>query len=369
MLHFLWCGFARCENSYQVYELSNLEIAKWAEYYLGRKTAFHQSNWMSGKITENPHDILLGHPTWDGRTPDVRKLTGDLERNWVKDNALLPGKLSHPNTYILMPWVPEFPPSWTQQMPFWQQQLLAANKIFALCGKIWIDRTETLPQDAFQYRIKDKLVHCNMGIASQNFPIIKQKFNAIGERQILHISNLDSYKGFDITCESIEGLDTLLHVATSSLQAEPGLTEIIIQHHQDGSHKKYMINYLGSIDNHDLEFNHWVVETCDFYIHTGRMDAQATTILENSARGLVPLVTPESGFASPHAIYLTHDPDENRDIIRWALNLPESELLKRSHLIREQIQNEHNWESIYTKIWDSIIADIEVRSRIATDPL
>lgn len=369
MLHFFWCGFARCKNSYQVYELSNLEIAKWAEYYLGAKTAFHQSTWMSGKVTENPHDILLGHPTWDGRTPDVRELTGDLERNWVKDNALSPDQSCHPNTYILMPWVPEFPPSWTQKMPFWEQQLLAAKKIFALCGEIWMDRTESLPQNTLQYQVKDKLVHCNMGIASQNFPIIKQNFNAIGERQILHVSNLDAYKGFDITCESIEGLDTLLHVGTASLQGEPGLTEIIIQNNQDGSHKKYTVNYLGSIKNDDPEFNYWVVENCDFYIHTGRMDAQATTILENAVRGLVPLVTPESGFASPHAIYLTQNPDQNREIIRWALTLPESELLERSRLIREQIQRENNWESIYTTIWDSIITDIEARSHIATSCL
>ena len=92
---------------------------------------------------------------------------------------------------------------------------------------------------------------------------------------------------------------------------------------------------MGSVSNTDPEFNQWVVENCDFYIHTANMDAQATTILENGARGLIPLVTPESGFECPHAIYLTQNPDENRKIIEWALTLPESELTQRSHLIRE----------------------------------
>lgn len=91
------------------------------------------------------------------------------------------------------------------------------------------------------------------------------------------------------------------------------------------------------------------------------MDAQATTILENCARGLIPLITPESGFSSPHAIYLTHDPDENRKIIDWALNLPEQDLLHRSYLLREQIIKENNWESIFTKIWDVISQDLEQR--------
>ncbi|UZQ55087.1 methyltransferase domain-containing protein [Trichothermofontia sichuanensis B231] len=357
MLHFLWSGFFLSEKSYQEYEIANREIAKWAEYYLSQKIAFNQSHWFSGKVTENPNDILLGHPTWDLRTADERELLQALKHDWVRDNALSPDQDCHPNTYILMPWVPEFPPDWTAKMPFFEQQLLAAKKIFALCGQIWIDRTATAPVDSIQYRVKDKLIHCNMGVATQNLPIVKQRFNAIGERQILHISNLAQFKGFDITCESVQGLDTLLHVASLSLQANVGLLDIII------NGKKYVINFLGGINNSDPAFNQWVVDNCDFYIHTAWMDAQATTILENAARGLIPLVTPESGFASPHAIYLTHDPDNNREIIRWALNLPESELLERSRLIREQIQREHNWEDIYTTIWNSIVADMEARSR------
>ncbi|WP_448561962.1 methyltransferase domain-containing protein [Trichothermofontia sp.] len=357
MLHFFWSGFFLSEKSYQEYEISNREIAKWAEYYLGQRITFNQAHWFSGKVTENPQDILLGHPTWDLRTAEERELLQQLTHNWVKDNALSPDQESHPNTYILMPWVPAFPLDWTVKMPFWEQQLLAAKKIFALCGKIWIDRTATAPVNSIQYRVKDKLIHCNMGIATQNLPIVKQRFNEIGERQILHISNLAQFKGFDITCESLEGLDTLLHVATLSLQANVGLLDITI------NGKKYVINFLGGVSNSDPAFNQWVVDNCDFYIHTAWMDAQATTILENAARGLIPLVTPESGFASPHAIYLTHDPDKNREIIRWALNLPESELLERSRLIREQIEREHNWENIYTTIWEGIVADMEARSR------
>ncbi|WP_448572117.1 methyltransferase domain-containing protein [Trichothermofontia sp.] len=357
MLHFFWAGLPLGEKSYQEYEISNREIPKWAEYYLGQKIGFHQSHWLSGKVTENPGDILLGHPTWDLRTAEEREFFQQLKHDWVKDNALTPDQDCHPNTYILMPWVPEFPPDWTVNMPFFEKQLLAAKKIFALCGQIWIDRTATSDPNSIQYRVKDRLIHCNMGLAIQNFPIVKQRFNAIGERQILHMSNLAHFKGFDITCASLEGLDTLLHVATFSLQANTGLLDINIHG------KQYVINFLGGVSNSDPSFNQWVVDTCDFYIHTAWMDAQATTILENAARGLVPLVTPESGFASPHAIYLTHDPDKNRDIIRWALNLPESELLERSRLIREQIQREHNWESIYATIWDGIVADIEARSR------
>jgi len=361
MLHFLWNGYQMVESSFERYEFSNHEIAKWAEYYLSQKTTFHQSNWSAGKVTDNPNDILLGHLTWDGRPSHVRTIMGELVHDWVADNALTPVQTSHPNTYVLTPWVPEFPDIWIQNMPFLKRQLLSASKIFALCGETWMQRTLECKDASIQSQVKHKLVHCNMGVASHNFRITKQNFNPIGERQILHISNLEPYKGFDVTCASLVGLETLLHLASANIQAEPGLIDLTI------GDQVYIMNYLGFVDNNDPEFNQWVVENCDFYIHTGRMDAQATTILENGARGLIPLVTPESGFSSPHAIYLTHDPEENRAIIKQALEMPETELLKRSQMIREQIAKEHNWEGIFDRIWQGISADIE--ERMTTTPV
>lgn len=358
MLHFFWTAYIFSERSLEFYEYSNSEIAKWAEHFLGQKTPFNQAIWHSGKVTENPNDILLGHLTWDSRAKAQRELLGKMKHNWVKDNALSSDAPAHPNTYILTPWVPECPEEWSRRMPFYDDQLMAASKIFGLCGEFWIRKTLESTVDSIQTRVSHKLVHCNMGLAAQNFRQHKRRFNPVGERQILHMSNLASYKGFEITCQSVEHLDTLFHVATGSIQAEPGLLEFGIDD------RAYFFNYLGHVDNNDPEFQEWVVENCDFYIHTAYADAQATTILENCARGLVPLITPESGFSSPHAIYLTHDPKENREIIQWALELPEEELMKRSELLREQIVREHNWEDIFNKIWNEIQADIEERNKI-----
>jgi glycosyltransferase involved in cell wall biosynthesis len=280
---------------------------------------------------------------------------GKFLRNWVSDNALDPDDLSHPNTYILMPWVPEFPSIWLDNMTYLEFQLLQAKKIFALCGNIWIDRTFELNDDSIQCRVRDNLIHCNMGIAAQNFIVHKTSFNPIGKRQILHISNLYPYKGFDVTCKSLIGVDTILYVASMN-EMEIGITKVELDNDE------FHFYFIGSINNNDPQVNDWIVENCDFYIHTATMDAQATTILENCARGLIPLITPESGFASPHAIYLTHDPVENRKIIEWALNLPEQELMARSQLLREQIFREHSWESIFGKIWDGIMQTLVTAS-------
>ncbi len=356
MINFLWGGYVLHENSYSIYESSNLEISKWAEYYLSQKTKFHQSSCMFGRVTDNPNDILIGHPTWDGKNGVEDPIKGKLLRNWVKDNAISEKNLSHPNTYIIMPWVPEFPQEWINNMTWLEFQLLHSQKIFALCGEMWIERTFAKRDNSLQFNVRDKLVHCNMGLASQNIPLYKKSFNKIGDRQLLHISHLGIYKRFDITCKSLINIESLLHVASSSFQAPVGKVQVDL-----GNNEKFVFNFLGAIDNNDLATNAWIVENCDFYIHTADMDAQATTILENCARGLIPLITPESGFSSPHAIYLTHDPHENHKIIEWALNLPEEELLKRSELLREQIVREHNWKNIFDKIWNVITEDIESR--------
>ncbi|CAN1212289.1 hypothetical protein TUMEXPCC7403_18925 [Tumidithrix helvetica PCC 7403] len=360
MLHFFLTGYAIREHSYSRYEFYNFELAKWAEYYLSQKVSFHQSNWCTGKVTENPQDILLGHPTWDNPEQAEASGIGQIKCDWVKDNALTPQAACHPNTYIIMPWVPEFPQEWVPNLVKVESQLLAVNKIFTLCGQVWFDRTLAKVDDSIQSRVRHKLIRSNIGVALQNFPFVKQQFNPIGKRQMLHVSTLGSYKGFDVTCESLKGLDVLLNVASQSLKAPQGMVDVRINDRQ------YSFNFLGGINNGDPNLNQWVVNTCDFYIHTATLDAQATAILENCARGLIPLVTPESGFDCPDAIFLTHDPDRNRQIIKWALNLPEAELLSRSQKIRDYLLREHNWETIFDKVWDGIQSDIEVRKHASS---
>ncbi|MEY3198764.1 MAG: hypothetical protein RJA13_722 [Bacteroidota bacterium] len=352
MLYFFWSGYKVTDSSYHTYEMANDEIAKWGEFYLSKKTPFCNSNWAVGKVTDNPSDILLGHTTF---VWNPLQFKNSSVPNWVKDNALSKAELSHPNTYILIPWVSEmenFHPN--ENSPFFEEQCLSAQKIFVLCGKYWYEKTLEKNDNSFAARLKHKIVHLNMGIAAHNLPFNNNKaFNPIGCRKLLHISNLEYYKGFDITCKSLVGLNDILYVASTNLNGQMGKVTYNID-----ENVSYTFNSLGIVNNSDPQFNKWVSDTCDFYIHTARYDAQATVILENIARGLIPLVTPESGFSSPYAIELTFDPEKNREIIEWALNLPEENLLERSFYLRRQLQEEHNWENIFETIWTEINSDI-----------
>lgn len=345
LLHFFWFNYHRHALDTEVYQYSNEEIQKWGERLLDRQFAVHSTSCISqGRVTRNPQDILIGHLTWYGGG-DPR--LGASERNWVFDNRLAEDARCHPNTYILTPWVPVFPVEWTDRMPFLEQQLDAAKLVFGICGPIWEEQTHALDDGSIQCRVKSKLVRLNMCVNFDAFQIRKQKFNPPGKRKLIHVSNLGSYKGFDLLLNSTAGV-TIPSIGTKALNIDRGLRKISI------FGANYVINHLGVVDNADDNQIRALVDEHDFYLHTASMDAQATTTLEFAARGLIPIVTPESGFDSPDAIYLTRHASKNREIIAQALEMREDELIHRSTRIMEKIRQEHSWTRFYDTVADHI---------------
>jgi glycosyltransferase involved in cell wall biosynthesis len=343
LLHFFWDNYQRRSNDENVYQSSNAEIQKWAERMLGRHFAVHSTSCLTqGRVTLSKEDILLGQLTWE--TGDAGAGLGPSERDWVLDNRLRDDAPCHPNTYILTPWVPEFPAEWTRHMPWYEKQLEAARVIFAICGPIWLERTLALDDSTITGRVKSKLVRLNMCVNYEALRVDKARFSPAGQRKLIHVSNLASYKGFDLLAASTEGV-TVPSVGSTLLgKYEKGRNVINV------SGTKCLIDNIGAIDNTNAQQIQTLVAEHDFYLHTSSMDAQATTILEFGARGLVPIVTRESGFESEHAIYLGTSAEENREIIRAALHMPEEELRYRSECIKMQIKVDHSWQTFYDTI-------------------
>ncbi len=348
MLHFLYTPYTLRHGAYETYEFSNNEIVKYAQQFFAQVTPTHIDTFQASCVTDRAEDILLGHPTWD---PEYT-----ITNNWVKDNALSAQAACHPNTYILMPWLPKFPAEW--HMPFVDEQLVQARQIFAICGDIWIDQTRQLNGDSIQSRVKDKLVQVNMGCAAHLLPC-KKTFARKSRRNLLHISNLGSTKNIPLIFRSTRGLDVTVYMASFGIK-KTGNYEINL-HNDDGTQTRCYFESLGPIDNNDARMNRFIIDTCDFYIHTSTYDAQATSILENCARGLVPLVTPESGFDCPHAIKLTQDPEANKTIIHRAVTMSDEEFATRSRGVRQHILDHHNWQHIYRQIWEHIQQDLITR--------
>lgn len=351
MLHFFWTPYVFKTGCYDRYESANNEIVKYARRHLGEKVTTHITDFNSGRVTECAGDILLGHPTWDAswKPGDASWQVTD---DWVRDNALEPGAPCHPNTYILMPWVPFAAPEF--HTPFAESQLRAAKRIFAICGDIWIRRTRESGTDTLHGGVKDKLVQVNLGCDGRHFPY-KTVFGTENRRNFLHISNLATYKNLPLIFQSMDGVPATLTIASQSLR-NTGWTDGAYTD-ASGSKRTYRFYSLGTISNSDPKLNTFIIDNFDFYIHASQFDAQATVILENCLRGLVPLITPESGFSCPHAIYLTHDPAKNRDIIQRAMTMPEDEYVHRSRGVRAHVLAHHDWHRIYGRIWETICSD------------
>lgn len=351
MLHFFYTPYQFTRGLYERYESANDEIVKYASKYLSSFTPTHISNFNSARVTDRAEDILLGHPTWDG-TFDSSHGKFNVLNNWVKDNALAADPKSHPNTYIFMPWLPIFLPE--ARMPFAAEQLAAARLIFAICGEFWFQKTKQLSDNTIQSRVKSKIVRLNMGCAGHLLPF-KSNFAQPPYRNFLHISHMGPAKNIPLMLNSIKGLDTTLFIASRNLRKIGPAT--IKFANNNGATESCFIQSLGPVSNNDPKFNCFAVENCDFYIHTSAYDAQATAILENCARGLVPMITPESGFNCPHAIMLSDNPGHNREIIQGAMHMSPEEYAYRSRSVREFVLEHHRWQKIYSRVWQVIQAD------------
>ena len=343
MLHFFWTRYMFVADSYLKYEYSNNEIVKYARRYFERVTPTHITDFLSGRVTDNNADILLGHPTW-----------GITTNNWVKENALSEEAECHPNTYIMMPWLPVFPKEFI--MPYVEEQLLAARKIFAICGNYWIERTMELENSSIQARVKNKLIQNNMGCRADLIPF-RNDFGKSSRSKLLHVSNFGSTKNIGLLFNSLKTLDVDLCIASPELAGKVGEQNCTVKGWQGQEDEEFDFISLGSVSNSEPAVNDFINNNCGFYIHTSNYDAQATTILENCARGLIPIVTRESGFECEHAVYLSQDAEENRDIISKALKMGDEEFEHRSKEVRKHILEHHDWDKIYAKIWEEINKD------------
>ncbi|WP_170307323.1 glycosyltransferase [Azospirillum lipoferum] len=296
-------------------------------------------------MTRNPSDILLGHTTFDP--------AGGVSDDWVRDNALSPGEPCHPNTYIMVPILPVQIAEHKKWSPFVDSQFDAARLIFGICGEYWYEQIQALPVDTPIGRIKHKLVRIDMGCEARLFGT-PRRYTPESMNGLLHLSDLQPHKGFDLLLDSIDPSRMRLHLGSGNLRSYPNQRLRI--------RDKEVIS-LGWMDNSNPQVDHFVKEQCAFYIHTSSLDAQATAILENCARGLVPIVTPESGFRSPHAIYLTQDTARNREIILAAMAMSPAEYEARSAGVVEQIRTNHSWETVFGTVWETIQADMRQRYR------
>ena len=347
--HFIGPSLGRplIDSDFSFYTNSLREMRKGAVRWLNQGQMQHWDFWCD-RITTNPEDILLGLATVD------TKRAGGMP-DWVAHNSVPPSFSSHldiyghPNSYILHPGPPydTFPTEKSVLTPYFDRQLRAARLVFAAVGRYWFERWLQLEEKSVFTEIQNRIVRVNCGCDAEFLPF---KHHTT-QRELLHVSNLAWCKNPDLLYASMQGVGQRLYVGSLTPGAEK---EYARTKEQNTIREVYGI---GPFRNSDKEFNDFVLSRCDFYLHTSRFDAQATAILENAARGLVPLITPESGFKSDYAIMLTQEAAINRRLIAQALTMSEAEYRERSKGVRQQIIEYHGWRSIFERITDLIRRD------------
>jgi hypothetical protein len=318
MIHFFWFPWGPEGLDHSKYEDANREIVKAAWRYFRDRMRIHHMNSLE-RIDASRDDVLIGAPSFP---------YPESTNSWMEINR---DKLC----YTMAPWV---------NQPLHDRfisPLRTTRLFFAMCGSIWYDRTMQRDPDDPLADIKEKIVRINMGCDAN---LMNFRHDTLGrERGFLHMSDLRVAKDPKFMYDLFEDLPATL-VIGSAKQPQTGLPNV---------------RYLGNIKNADPAHHQLLMESSSFYIHTSWTDAQATAILENCARGLVPLLTHESGFQSEYALYFRRgDMKYNRELVLHALNMPEDEYARRSVGVRRQIAEHHNWSGIYKRVEDVIRADI-----------
>jgi len=336
-IHLFW--FTKpTDNKYDKYQFSNQEIQKnfLVEFSKYDQVIWHDSN-ARGRVTSSPDDILIGHPPWPA--------PADPHGNWVFDNGLDGPGSAHPNAFIVYPWAAAHVshPATDPYVPM----LLASRALFGMGGTLHYDKNvaEAAPDTVWR-RTQSKLVRINMGCDARFLP-----FRQNADKRpagLLHVSSLMGYKRPEHMLNSLPPEGCTLFIGTKQ-----GAN---VQKLADKGLIGRNVRVIGEVKNDDDATNRFILQNCAFYLHCAR-EPQATVILENAARGLVPLVTARSGFSCPDAIYLSEDDaEENQRIVSAALAMHDDEYAARSNGVRRHIRMYHAWDRICQNMYVAIRA-------------
>jgi hypothetical protein len=341
-IHFFWWKMP-AEAVRGRYQVSNIELVKHGLEELSRygEVVFHHSN-TRGRVTSDPNDILLGHPPY----PDMHETD-----NWIFDNGLDGAGSAHPNTFFMYPYARADFMKWPSVPAVTYSKV--ARAFFGMGGRVHYDGGLVhSPPGSVWRQLEPKYVRVNMGCDTTFLPHKTDFKNR--PRTMLHVSSLAKYKRPDLMFRSLPKNKARLYLGTYNL-------DLVDNFWRQGLVQDDM-QILPSMDNGDPATNARLLREVSFYLHCAE-EPQATTILENCARGLVPILHPGSGFKSPHAVYLTDDPTENQHIIATAMDMSEDEYAERSLGVRHQIMIYHSWNRIFMNIFadmQTLIAGGEV---------
>ena len=289
---------------------------KVGERLAGRYRVVHYDIDETRAIEPGPDDVLLGHPAFEPWTIFRRSLR---KAGWKRKLMLMP--YSHGDGI---------------QVAFADPVVRRSDLYLAVTGRTWF---ESVPDSLFAHW-GPKMVHLDLAVDRADFPRVKEGFGAPGRRKLLYVGHTLWFKNTPYLAEIARRLPGVEVGWMGSGEPIPGL----VPH--------------GRLDFATEEARRRVAEY-DFLITVGSSDPNPATILEAMAWGLVPVCTPESGYAGEPGIVNVPlgDPERAAEILRGLQELPEERLLEMRAANDDALERHYNWDRFTEQIVEAIESD------------
>lgn len=282
---------------------------------LSRQAEVRVYDWTeTATILPQPGDILIGHPHPHQSAIFVNSF---WQQGWQKRIILMPFH------HAMLKYI-----AWLDPL------VEAADAFLAITGKYWIDTM----LDTLVSHWQPKIIHLDLAVNRQNFPVIKHQFNPPGKRQFLYIGHTLDYKGFDYLEQlAIRNPELAIGWVGSGRRCTNRIT----------THGILDFTQASSLD---------LVSQYDFLLTCGRSDANPTTILEAAAWGLIPVCTPQSGYY--HEDWLINIPLDQPQAASKILNelnhLSNEQLLRYQAAAQVTLPHHYQWDRFAQQVIDCL---------------
>jgi glycosyltransferase involved in cell wall biosynthesis len=205
----------------------------------------------------------------------------------------------------------------------------------AITGSTWFEAVAS----SVAAHWRPKMVHVDLAVDREDFPRVKSSFRAPGERRFLYIGHTGWYKNTGYLAELARRLPEYEFGWIGS--GEPSIPGL----------RPYGRRDFTTGEARELVAEH------DFLLTVGVGDANPTTVLESMAWGLIPVCTPQSGYAGRAGI--VNVPPEDADaavaVLRQLQERPESELTALQAANDDDLDRHFTWD----RFTDQVVAAIE----------
>lgn len=255
------------------------------------------------RLSPSPGDVLMGHPSPIPGTIFRRSMQ---QPGWRRIIALAP--YAHGSV---------------SQMAWAQEVIPGCDLFLAITGKYWFSR---IASSSFSHWLP-KMIRVDLAVDRREFPPLKHRFAAPGERRFLYIGSDHWTKNLSYLSAIAKGLPKSEVGWIGEGGPVPGLKALGKQDFRTDRARALVAGF-------------------DFLITVGKTDAAPATILEAMGWGLIPVCTPQSGYEKREGIVNIplNDLRGAMDVLTWLQGVDEAQLGDWQRQNWNALEEEFTWK-------------------------